>query len=67
MGIEEYRGYNLDWVLPAGLAAARKGIKAAEPEADLTDVKLLPVVTTRQDMNFLKERTKRFESIFFKK
>jgi hypothetical protein len=22
MGVEEYRGYNLDWVLPAGLAAA---------------------------------------------
>jgi iron(III) transport system substrate-binding protein len=50
-----------------GLAAARKGVKAAEPEADLNRVKLLPVVGGRQDMNFLKERTKRFEAIFFKK
>lgn len=50
-----------------GQAAARKGIKAGEPEADLTGVKLLPVVGGRQDMNFVKERSKRFESIFFKK
>jgi iron(III) transport system substrate-binding protein len=50
-----------------GQAAARKGIKAGEPEADLTGVKLLPVVGGRQDMNLVKERTKRFETIFFKK
>jgi iron(III) transport system substrate-binding protein len=50
-----------------GQAAARKGIKAGEPEADLTGVKLLPVVGGRQDMNLIKERTKRFEGIFFKK
>jgi iron(III) transport system substrate-binding protein len=50
-----------------GLAAARKGIKAAEPEADLTGLKLLPVAQGRQDMNYLKERTKRYEEIFFKK
>ena len=50
-----------------GQAAARKGIKAGEPEADLTGVKLLPVVGGRQDMTLVKERTKRFEGIFFKK
>ena len=50
-----------------GQAAARKGIKAGEPEADLTGVKLLPVVGGRQDINLVKERTKRFEGIFFKK
>lgn len=50
-----------------GQAAARKGIKAGEPEADLTGIKLLPVVGGRQDMNLVKERTKRFEGIFFKK
>ena len=50
-----------------GQAAARKGIKAGEPEADLTGIKLLPVVGGRQDMNLVKERTKRFETIFFKK
>jgi iron(III) transport system substrate-binding protein len=50
-----------------GQAAARKGIKAGEPEADLTGVKLLPVVGGRQDINLVKERTKRFETIFFKK
>jgi iron(III) transport system substrate-binding protein len=50
-----------------GLAAARKGVKAAEPEADLTGLKLLPVVGGRQDMNYLKERTKRYQSIFFRK
>jgi iron(III) transport system substrate-binding protein len=50
-----------------GLAPARKGIKPAEPEADLTGMKLLPVVGGRQDMNLLKERSKRFEAIFFKK
>jgi len=50
-----------------GLAPSRKGIKASEPEADLTGLKLLPVAQGRQDMNYLKERTKRFEEIFFKK
>ena len=50
-----------------GQAAARKGIKAGEPEADLTGLKLLPVVGGRHDMNFVKERSKRFENIFFKK
>lgn len=50
-----------------GQAAARKGIKAGEPEADLTGLKLLPVVGGRQDMTLIKERTKRFEGIFFKK
>ena len=50
-----------------GQAAARKGIKAGEPEADLTGVKLLPIVSGRQDMHLIKERTKRFEGIFFKK
>ena len=50
-----------------GQAAARKGIKAGEPEADLSGVKLLPVVGGRQDMTLVKERTKRFEGIFFKK
>jgi iron(III) transport system substrate-binding protein len=50
-----------------GQGTARKGIKAAEPEADLTSVKLLPVVGGRQDMTFVKERSKRFENIFFKK
>jgi len=50
-----------------GQGAARKGIKAGEPEADLTGVKLLPVVSSRQDMNLINERTKRFEGIFFKK
>jgi iron(III) transport system substrate-binding protein len=50
-----------------GQAAARKGIKAGEPEADLSNVKLLPVVGGRQDAAFVKERSKRFESIFFKK
>ena len=47
--------------------AARKGIKAGEPESDLAGVKMLPVVGGRQDMNLIKERTKRFETIFFKK
>jgi iron(III) transport system substrate-binding protein len=50
-----------------GQAAARKGIKAGEPEADLSSVNLLPVVGGRQDAAFVKERSKRFESIFFKK
>jgi len=50
-----------------GQAAARRGIKAGEPESDLTGVKMLPVVGGRQDMNLVKERTKRFETIFFKK
>jgi iron(III) transport system substrate-binding protein len=50
-----------------GQATARKGIKAVEPEADLTGLKLLPVVGGRQDMTFVRERSKRFESIFFKK
>lgn len=54
-------------IAKTGLATARRGIKAGEPESDLNGVKLLPVVGGRQDMNLVKERTKRFESIFFKK
>jgi len=50
-----------------GLVPARKGIATAEPEADLAGVKLLPIPQTRQDVTYLKERTKRYEAIFFKK
>jgi ABC-type Fe3+ transport system substrate-binding protein len=50
-----------------GLVPARKGIATAEPEADLTGVKLLPVPQVRQDVTYLKERTKRYEDIFIKK
>jgi len=50
-----------------GLVPTRKGVAAAVPEANLTGVKLLPIAETKQDMTYLKERTKRMETLFFKK
>lgn len=50
-----------------GQAAARKGIKAGEPESDLNGLKLLPVMSSKQEAPLIKERSKRFEEIFFKK
>jgi iron(III) transport system substrate-binding protein len=50
-----------------GQAAARKGIKAGEPEADLNGLKLLPVMSAKQEAPLIKERSRRFEEIFFKK
>jgi iron(III) transport system substrate-binding protein len=49
-----------------GQAAARKGIKAGEPESDLNGLKLLPVMGAKQEAPLIKERSKRFEEIFFK-
>jgi len=50
-----------------GQAVVRKGVKAGEPESELTGIKLLPVVGGRQDAKAVRERSKRFEEIFFKK
>ncbi len=50
-----------------GQAAARKGIKAGEPESDLNGLKLLPVMSAKQEGPLIKERSRRFEEIFFKK
>jgi iron(III) transport system substrate-binding protein len=50
-----------------GYAAVRKGLKAAEPEADLTNVKVLPRDDDPENFKLLGDRTKRWESVFFKK
>jgi len=50
-----------------GQAVVRKGVKAGEPESELTGIKLLPVVGGRQDAKAVRERSKRFEEIFLKK
>jgi len=49
-----------------GYAVVRQGIKATEPEADLTGVKFLPRDDDFSKLNLIPERTKRWESIFFK-
>ena len=45
----------------------RKGFKASEPEADLTNVKILPRDDDPETFKLLGDRTKRWEQIFFKK
>ncbi|HEV7664668.1 MAG TPA: hypothetical protein VGQ62_14110, partial [Chloroflexota bacterium] len=49
-----------------GYAAVRKGLKAVEPEADLTGVKILPRDDDPETFKLLGDRTKRWETVFFK-
>ena len=52
-----------------GYASVRKGLKAAEPEADLSGVKFLPTdnsANAEQYLGDVNSRTKRWESLFFK-
>ena len=50
-----------------GYAAVRKGLKAMEPEADLSGVKILPRDDDPETFKLLGDRTKRWENVFFKK
>jgi iron(III) transport system substrate-binding protein len=49
-----------------GYATVRKGLKPAEPEADLTGVKFLPRDDDPENFKLLGDRTKRWETILFK-
>jgi iron(III) transport system substrate-binding protein len=49
-----------------GYAVVRQGVKAVRPEADLEGVKFLPRDDDVTKFNLIPERTKRWESIFFK-
>jgi iron(III) transport system substrate-binding protein len=49
-----------------GYATVRKGLKPAEPEADLTNVKFLPRDDDPATFALLGDRTKRWENAFFK-
>jgi iron(III) transport system substrate-binding protein len=50
-----------------GYATVRKGLKPAEPEADLEGVKFLPRDDTPEVFAMLGDRSKRWEDVFFKK
>jgi iron(III) transport system substrate-binding protein len=49
-----------------GYVAVRKGMKAVEPEADLTNVTFLPRDDDPENFKLLGDRTKRWSSVFFK-
>jgi hypothetical protein len=48
-----------------GYAPVRQGVKAPEPEADMTGVKFLPRDDDAAGFAELGERTKRWETLFF--
>ncbi len=50
-----------------GYATVRKGMKVAEPEANLEGVKFLPRDDDPENFKLLGDRTKRWEDVFFKK
>ena len=49
-----------------GYAVVRQGFKASEPEADLTNVKILPRDDDPATFALLGDRTKRWSDVFFK-
>jgi iron(III) transport system substrate-binding protein len=49
-----------------GYAVVRKGVKAAEPEANLEGVKFLPRDDDNTKLQLIPERTKRWDALFFK-
>jgi iron(III) transport system substrate-binding protein len=49
-----------------GYATVRKGMKTAEPEANLEGVKFLPRDDDPENFKLLGDRTKRWENVFFK-
>ncbi len=49
-----------------GYATVRKGMKVAEPEANLEGVKFLPRDDDPENFKLLGDRTKRWEDVFFK-
>ena len=50
-----------------GYATVRKGMKVAEPEANLEGIKFLPRDDDPENFKLLGDRTKRWEDAFFKK